>query len=161
MDSIFTPRAQKSWASPLTRDNPPGNKQTRKWRFQIRCVNVTPCRAEQIAGCKMPSRHGGEVHEGHLHMESTATAGRTLVQKWVQTQEGESLLKTVESQRGPEGWRKWKSRKLRSFIHLKWATSSSAPSAKLLMSYKSLALPCTYITNNCLQLFAITLHIRI
>lgn len=48
----------------------------------------------------MPGRHGEEVHEGRLLMENTATSRRTLVQKWVQTKEGESLLKTMES-RGP------------------------------------------------------------
>lgn len=122
VDSQFTARAQKSWASPLTRDKPPGNEQMRKWGLQERCMNVTPCRREQIAGCKMPSWHGGQVHEGHLHMERTATAERILVQKWVQPKVGESLLKSKEAQRNPEGWRNWTNWKLRSFIPLKWTT---------------------------------------
>lgn len=55
------------------------------------------------------------------------------------------LVKECEGLKGLEGWRKWTSRKLRSFIHMKWAISSSAPSARLLISYKSQALACTYI----------------
>lgn len=156
MDLQFTARVQKSWASPLTRDKPLGNEQTRKWGLQKRCMNTTPCRGEQIAGCKMPSRHGWEVHEGHLRMESTATAGRILVRKWVQTKEGESLLKPVEVQRSPEGWGKWTSRKLRSFLHLNWATSNPVPD--YFWVYKSPTLPSSYVTNNTLQLCNITLH---
>lgn len=87
----------------------------------LRECNTLPRRAN----CRLQNAHSTwRVHEGHLLVKSTATAGRILVQKWVQTKVGESLLKSVEAQRGSEGWRT--SRKLRSFLHLKWTTSSSA-----------------------------------